>query len=164
MWLMNQFEEYVRHEVVPAIYMDCRTEGLPIWTAGASIGALYAVAMVCRYPDTFHRALGMSGTYDILRFAGTNRFTHDYFSAVPPRFVPHLAEDSAQLAQLRQRFIMLASGEGRAEAVEESWRMGNILGSMRVPNWVDSWGPEWHHDWPTWRNMMPKYLGEWTSQ
>ena len=106
----------------------------------------------------------MSGTYDILRFAGTNRFTHDYFSGVPPRFVPHLAEDSAQLAQLRQRFIMLASGEGRAEAVEESWRMGNILGSMRVPNWVDSWGPEWHHDWPTWRNMMPKYLGEWTSQ
>ena len=21
-------------------------------------------------------------------------------------------------------------------------------------------GPDWHHDWPTWRNMMPKYLEE----
>ena len=29
--------------------------------------------------------------------------------------------------------------------------------------YVDSWGPDWHHDWPTWRKMFPQYLGEWTA-
>jgi len=163
MWLISQFQEYVRREVVPAIQLDCRSEGIPIWTAGASIGALYAVAMVCRYPDVFHRALGMSGTYDLLRFAGTGHYTHDYYESVPLRFVPDLREDSDHLALLRQRFVLLASGEGRAEAIEESWLMARVLGHRKIPNWVDSWGGDWHHDWPTWRAMMPKYLGEWTS-
>lgn len=161
MWLMSQFQEYVRHEVVPAIYMDCNGEA-PVWATGASIGALHAVAMVCRYPDAFTRALAMSGTYDILRFAGTDRYTRHYYEATPLRFVPDLPEESAHLALLRQRFIMIASGEGRAESIEESWAMARVLGARKIPNWVSSWGPEWHHDWPTWRAMMPKYLGEWT--
>ena len=42
MWLQNQFHHYVRQEVVPAIRMDCRSEDIPIWTAGASIGAFHA--------------------------------------------------------------------------------------------------------------------------
>jgi len=160
MWMMNQFEEYVRREVVPAIYMDCHTDGIPIWTAGASIGAMYSVAAVCRYPEAFHRAIAMSGTYDILRFANTSHYTHDYFLSVPMRFLPHL--DEAHLDLLRQRFILLASGEGRAENMEESWAMARMLGEHLVPNWVDPWGPAWHHDWPTWRAMLPKYLDDWT--
>ena len=89
--------------------------------------------------------------------------THDYFVSVPLRFLPELGEDDPRLALLRQRFVLLASGEGRAEAVQESWNMARILGDRKVPNWVDSWGPSWHHDWETWREMLPKYLGEWTS-
>lgn len=162
MWLMNRFQQYVRREVAPAIYTDCQSEGIPIWTAGASIGALHATSMVCRWPEAFHRALAMSGTYDLLRFMGLDRYTHDYWAATPLRFVPDLHEDGDHLALLRQRFVMFASGEGRAEAIQESWNMARILGGRQVPNWVESWGPGWHHDWPTWRAMMPKYLGEWT--
>jgi len=66
------------------------------------------------------------------------------------------------LDELRKRFILLAMGAGRAEDPSESWAMANALGSKGVPNRVDPWGPEWHHDWPTWRNMLPKYLDEWT--
>ena len=58
--------------------------------------------------------------------------------------------------------IVLASGEGRAEDLGESWRMANVLGAPGVPNRVDPWGPQWHHDWPTWRKMLPQYLEEWT--
>lgn len=163
MWLMSQFQEYVRHEVAPAIWMDCRSDGLPIWTAGASIGALHATALVCRYPSVFHRALAMSGTYDLMRFAETDRYTADYYFAAPLRFVPNLPEDSPQLALLRQRFIMLASGSGRAESMPDTWGMARVLGDKRIPNWVEGWGPDWHHDWPTWRAMMPKYLKEWTT-
>ncbi len=162
MWLMNQFHQYVRHEVVPAIYTDCRTDGIPIWTAGASIGALHAVATLCRFPDVFHRALAMSGTYDLMRFVDGDHYTEDYHHAAPMRFVPHLDEDSDQLATARRRFVLLAAGAGRAENMGETWGMADVLGHRNIPNWVDPWGPDWHHDWPTWRAMLPKYFGEWT--
>ena len=60
--------------------------------------------------------------------------------------------------------VLFASGEGRAEDIGESWRVARILGDKGVPNRVDSWGEEWHHDWPTWRNMLVKYLDEMTAE
>ncbi len=161
MWLQHQFHQYVKHEVVPAIRMDCKTPDIPVWSAGASIGAFHAVAVVCRFPDLFHRALGMSGTYDLLRFIDSHGYSEEYFVSSPLHFVPTL--DGPHLDLLRQRFIVLASGEGRAENLGESWAMANVLGKKGIPNRVDPWGAEWHHDWPTWRNMLPHYLGEWTK-
>ena len=70
--------------------------------------------------------------------------------------------EGPHLEVLRSRFILIPSGEGRAEDISESWRMANVLGKKGVPNRVDLWGPAWHHDWPTWRAMLPKYLDEWT--
>ncbi|MCA9682215.1 MAG: hypothetical protein KC457_08470 [Myxococcales bacterium] len=161
MWLLNQFHQYIRHEVVPAIRKDCNNDDIPIWTAGASIGAFHAVSVLCRWPNIFHRALGMSGTWNILRFfKSDDRYTEDYFVSSPLQFVPTLA--GMHLDELRKRFVLIASGDGRAEDMGESWGLANVLGRMGVPNRVDPWGPEWHHDWPTWRAMLPKYLDEWT--
>jgi esterase/lipase superfamily enzyme len=162
MWLLNQFHQYVRHEVEPAIRTDCKTDDIPIWTTGASIGAFHSVAVTCRWPNVFHRALGMSGTWNIVRFfQSDNKYTDDYFVSSPLQFVPTLS--GMHLDELRKRFILMATGEGRAENINESWTMARTLGALGVPNRVDSWGPEWHHDWPTWRNMLPKYLDEWTQ-
>ncbi|KIG19232.1 hypothetical protein DB30_04697 [Enhygromyxa salina] len=162
MWLLNQFHQHVRHEVVPAIRKDCNSDDIGIWTTGASIGAFHAVAVTCRWPHIFHRALGMSGTWNILRFfKSEDKYTEDYFVSSPLQFVPTLG--GVHLEELRKRFILMASGSGRAEDMSESWGLANLLGSKGVPNRVDPWGDEWHHDWPTWRNMLPKYLGEWTS-
>jgi CheY-like chemotaxis protein len=55
-----------------------------------------------------------------------------------------------------------ASGEGKAENIGESWRIAGLLGEKGIPNRVDSWGPDWPHDWPTWRTMLPQYLDELT--
>ncbi len=45
-------------------------------------------------------------------------------------------------------------------SIGESWRMASVLGARSIPNRVDVWGPEWHHDWITWRAMLPKYLAD----
>ena len=47
-WLQNQFHEFVRREVVPAIRTDCQTPDIEIIAAGASIGAFNALAVLCR--------------------------------------------------------------------------------------------------------------------
>ena len=161
MWLQNQFHQYVRHEVVPAIRTDCKTPDIEVWSAGASIGAFHSVAAVCRFPDVFSRACAMSGTYDLRRFYSTHEFTDDFWVSSPLHFVPALS--GRHIEVLKTRMIVLASGEGRAEDLGESWRMANVLGARGIPNRVDPWGPNWHHDWPTWREMLPKYLGEWVK-
>jgi esterase/lipase superfamily enzyme len=159
MWLLNQFHECVRWEVVPAIQADLGGQAMDVITTGASIGAFNAVAVLCRYPDVFGAAIGMSGTYQIERFYA-DAWSQDLYFSAPLQFLPGL--DGGQLDRLRSRRVILASGEGAHEDVGESWRMADALGSKGVPNRVDDWGPQWEHDWPTWHRMLPQYLGELT--
>jgi esterase/lipase superfamily enzyme len=162
MAIQDGFHRYVRHEVVPAIRMDCREPQVPIWTAGGSFGAFHAVAVLCRFPDVFTRAVGMSGTYDLSRFfqAQPHEFTEHFRVSSPLHFLHRL--EGRHLEVLRQRFVLLMSGQGRAEDIGESWAMANALGRHGVPNRYDNWGPQWHHDWPTWRAMLPGVLTAWT--
>ena len=157
MWLLNQFHECVRHEVVPAIHADLGGQAMDVIAGGASIGAFNAVAMLCRYPDVFAAAIGMSGSYRIERFYD-EAFSQDLYFSAPLHFLPGL--DGPQLGRLRERFAILASGAGRWEDVGESWQMAAALGAKGIPNRVDDWGAEWDHEWTTWRAMLPQYLAE----
>ncbi len=158
-WLQNQYDAAIYHEVVPAIRADCHAPNIEIITAGASIGAFNAVATLCRHPDAFKLAIAMSGTYDLERFA-KGVFTEDLYFSSPLHYLPGLSEASEQLQRLRQRFILLPTGQGRWEDPGESWRIAEVLGAKGIPNRVDPWGTEWDHDWMTWREMLPKYLAE----
>ena len=157
-WLLNQFHDYVAHEVVPAIRSDCSDNAIEVLAAGASIGGFNAVAVTCRFPGLFRAAVGMSGTYDLERllgFAGNE----DYYFSSPLAFLPGLGEGQ-QLDLLRRRFVLLPYGQGRWENPDEAWRMARVLGDKQIPNRVVPWGSEYDHDWPTWREMLPLYLDE----
>jgi esterase/lipase superfamily enzyme len=157
MWLLNQFHACVRHEVVPAIEADLGGQSPRLIATGASIGAFNALAVLCRYPDQFDKAIGMSGTYAVQRFYDGQVSDDLYFSS-PVHFLPGL--EGPQLDLLRERFAVLAAGQGAWEDVGESWRAAEILGAKGIPNRVDAWGQEWPHDWQTWRQMLPQYLDE----
>jgi esterase/lipase superfamily enzyme len=157
--LQNGFDAFVYHELVPAIRRDCRSSDAEVIATGASIGAFNAVAAVCRHPDVFSHAIGMSGTYDPEKYLRGEFHTDLYFSS-PMHFLPRL--EGPSLDRLRERFVILTHGQGRWEDPGESWRMADVLGSRAIPNRVDAWGPEWDHDWPTWRAMLPRYLEELT--
>src|SRR6201986_2295180 len=88
-WLLNQFHDFVRWEVVPAIHADLGGQAIDVITTGASIGAFNAVAALCRYPDVFSAAIGMSGSYRIERFY-EGAWTEDLFFAAPLQFLPGL--------------------------------------------------------------------------
>ncbi|MEM6791309.1 MAG: alpha/beta hydrolase-fold protein [Myxococcota bacterium] len=159
-WTQTHFDACVYYEVVPAIHHDCRADGIEIVTAGASIGAFNAVAALCRHPDAFGAAVAMSGTFDLEPWLG-GHYDDDFYFSSPLHFVPQLT--GAPREVLRRRFVLLACGGGRWEDPEQSWRMAHVLGAQGVPNRVDPWGPEWDHDWPTWRRMLPQYLDELTG-
>ena len=163
MRVLNRFQDFVGYEVVPWIQDDCNDPSIDVMAAGSSIGAFHALAMLCRFPDAFSYALCMSGTYDLERFLKHETgiqagITEDFYRASPLHYLPDLTGET--LDRLRERFVLFASGRGRAEDIDESWRMASRLAGKGVPNRVDDWGEDWHHDWPTWRNMLLRYLDE----
>jgi esterase/lipase superfamily enzyme len=158
--LQNRFDEFVEREVVPAIRTDCSSAEIEVVAAGASIGAFNAMASLCRHPDLFKAAIALSGTYDLEKLFGF-RGDDGFYFASPMLFVANLPE-GRQLELLRRRFALLAFGQGRWEHSEESWRMADVLGGKGIPNRVEPWGHEYDHDWPTWRQMLPHYLGQLT--
>jgi esterase/lipase superfamily enzyme len=156
--VQNYFDAYVYREVVPLIRNDCGGVPIDIVTAGASIGAFNAVAVLVRHPDAFRVAIGMSGTYDLSQYL-EGHWNDDFYFSSPLHFLPGLG-NSGQLDALRHRFVVLATGEGRWEDPGESWRLASVLGEKGIPNRVDAWGREWDHDWSTWRVMLPRYLSD----
>ena len=157
MALLNAYHEFVRREVVPAMYADSGGTEQLVLATGSSIGAFNSVAVLCRYPDVFGAAIGMSGTYRIERFYD-GPVTRDFYEASPLHFLPDLQGPALDL--IRQRFVVLASGQGAHEDISESWVMANHLGRLGIPNRLDDWGVEWPHEWHTWRKMLPQYLAE----
>jgi esterase/lipase superfamily enzyme len=156
--VQNMFDAFVYQEFVPLIRRDCASTDIEIVTAGASIGAFNAVAALCRHPDVFRLAIGMSGTYDLSRYVD-GRWNDDFYFSSPLHYLPGLGE-GGHLDVLRRRMVILASGSGRWENVGESWAMARVLAGKGVPNRVDDWGPGFEHDWPTWWRMLPQYLSE----
>lgn len=159
-WYQNRFDDFIVSEIVPLIRRDCGDASAEIIAAGASLGAFNALAAVCRHPDLFSTAICMSGTYDFTRWMG-GEHTVDFHYASPIHFMPMMPEGE-QLARLRTRMVLLPTGDGDYEAPWESFLVARILGAKGVPNRVDVW-KDYRHDWTTWREMLPKYLGELTA-
>lgn len=155
MWLFNQFQQAVAHEVVPAIHADYGGP-TPVIVAGASIGAFNALALICRFPGLFRTAVCMSGTYHVETFL--RGFGEDLYFASPLHFLPGLEGETLEV--LRQRMVIFASGAGAWEDVGQSRSAAQVLGDKGIPNRVDDWGPGFGHDWPTWWAMLPTYLRE----
>lgn len=158
MWLQGRFDEFILHELVPAIRNDCRDDSIEIVSSGASVGAFWALSVLCRHPEVFRLAICMSGSYDhSYRLQG--HWSDDFYFSSPLHYLPDLG-DGDQLNRLRSRLVVLAFGGGRWENPQETWRIAEVLGSKGVPNRVDPWSEQHDHDWPTWREMLPLYLDD----
>jgi esterase/lipase superfamily enzyme len=154
-WLQARFDDYLVRELCPLLKNDSGGNTGFI-AAGASLGAYNALNAVCKHPDWFDGCVGMSGTYEFDRWVPGYR-DMDYYYNQPLLYVGNLPE-GPQLDTLRRAKIILASGQGRAEAAWETEKMGAILRGKGVQAHVEIWGHDVHHDWPTWRTMLPMFL------
>lgn len=153
----QQWNDYVFNEVVPFIRNNTSHE-TPIITCGASFGALHSMNLFLKRPDIINGVIAMSGVYDLTEY--TKGYFDDsvYFNS-PWHFMQHLT-DHAILEQIRQsRHIHILTGSGDYEDPGASGRFARVLYDKGIWYELDVWGPEWKHDWPTWRAMLPHYLG-----
>ena len=124
--------------------------------AGASLGAYNAINTAARLPDRIRAVVAMSGTYDFDRWMGGHR-DQDYYFHQPMYYLSGVPE-GPQLDGIRGVRWVVASGQGRAEAPDESRRVAKLLRDKGANVDLEIWGADAHHDWPTWRSMLPMFL------
>ena len=153
----QQFNDYVFNEVVPFIHMNSSRE-TPIITSGASFGALHSANLFFKRPDLIDGCISMSGVYDLTEYT-KGYYDEDVYFNSPCHYLPNLT-DHCFLEQIRKsHHILILTGSGSHEDPDASRRLGGILYNKGIWYELDIWGQDMSHDWPTWRSMLPHYLG-----
>ncbi|MCH9029841.1 MAG: esterase family protein [Bacteroidetes bacterium] len=152
----QQYNQYITEEVTPFI-RQLGSSSVPIVTTGASLGALHAVNLFLRNAYIFAGTIAMSGNYDLKSY--TNGYYDDncYFNS-PVDYLPRWNDENI-LNMLRHKSIIIASGQGSYEDPDASRKLSDILNAKGIQHWLDLWGHDVPHDWPTWRDMLPYFLG-----
>ena len=152
----QQWNSYVFNEVVPFIRSKTSNE-TPIITCGASFGALHSMNLFLKRPDLINGVVAMSGVYDLTEYT-KGHFDDDVYFNSPMHYMPNMT-DHTILEQIRNsRHIHILTGSGSFEDPSSSGRFAKILYDKGLWYELDVWGPEWPHDWNTWRSMLPQYL------
>jgi esterase/lipase superfamily enzyme len=152
----NQWNEYVFNEVVPFI-KNSTSANTPIIVSGASFGSLHSMNLFLKRPDLFSGVICMSGVYNLMEYTDGYYDEQVYFNS-PAHYLPNL-NDPWYLDNIRRsRHIHLFSGEGPYEAPNAAREFAGVLYNKGIWYELDIWGPEWRHDWPTWRAVLPHYM------
>lgn len=155
-WMQRQYDEYIRHEVIPFVRQDCQTWDIGVGTVGASLGAYHAANTLFKHPDVVKRCYALSGVYDMKRFMDGAYDDNFYFNN-PVDYLANLT-DSWVLGHLASCDIHIATGTGPWEQSGETYRLSSILSSRGIAHHLDDWGPMGGHDWPFWKHQLREYL------
>lgn len=155
------YEDWILHQVVPAIHRDCNGT-VDIMVTGPSFGAYHAVNFALKRADLFPLALCHSGVYDIanLPWAWGEGSEEVYFNN-PMDYVRGL--DGPHLDWLRDRVtIVITVGQGQWEdstgALASSRQLAAVLNEKGIRHELDVWGHDVAHDWPWWRRQLAHHL------
>jgi esterase/lipase superfamily enzyme len=127
---------------------------------GPSFGAYHAANLALRHAHLFPLALCLSGVYDVAAGGWGERGDAAYFHN-PMDYVSHLHGD--HLDWLRSRAsVLLVCGQGQWEdttgALESTRQFAGLLAQKGIRHELDVWGPEYPHDWPSWRAQLAHHL------
>lgn len=153
----QQFNAYVEQEVIPFI-KDKTSQDTKIIISGASLGALHSANLFFRRPDLFNGVIAMSGVYDLTAYSKGHYDDNVYYNS-PCHYLPNLTDEHTLHLLRSSGHIHLVTGSGDYEDPQASRNLSYILSNKAIPHELDIWGPDIKHDWPTWRQMLPTYLG-----
>ena len=136
----ESYDSFLYEDVLARIRADCRDPKIEPILMGASRGASTALTTLFRHPDSFRAAISISGIYD------------------PAPSLKGLT--APRLERLRQRLIILGSGEGDYERPADSRALSETLAAQNVPSRLSLWGRERDHSWSTWRDLSPRLLAQ----
>jgi esterase/lipase superfamily enzyme len=153
----QQFNQYIFEEVIPFIKTNTSNE-TPIIISGASFGALHSANLFFKRPDLLHGFIAMSGVYDLTAYT-KGYFDEDVYFNSPAHYLPNLTDHNILQQIRRSQHLHMLTGSGAHEDPDVARSLGGILYNKGINYELDVWGHDMAHDWPTWRAMLPHYLG-----
>lgn len=154
----HAYERFVLETLVPFVRADCGAPQSTMTATGCSMGAMYAALFVLKHPETFGRALCLSGRYRTSPLFEGQSSPDVYFND-PLAFLPNL--EGAALERVRRRaHLTLVVGRGPHEAgcIPETAEFGTWLARKGIPNHVAFWGHDSAHEYPWWQRQARHYL------
>lgn len=153
------YEEWILHVVGPWISGDAGGAG-EIAVTGVSFGAYHAANFALKRADLFPLAICQSGVYDVSVVGWGARGEAVYFNN-PMDYVTHLRGDHLDWLGSTVS-ILLVCGSGQWEdttgALDSTRRFAGLLGEKGIRHELDVWGPEYPHDWESWRAQLAHHL------
>lgn len=154
------FSEYIDEEVVPHIRRVLQDDQARVAIGGASFGAYFAADALFRRPDLYHALIGMSGMYQLGNFLEHGYSDENVYYHSPAWYVPRMPEGPVLQRLRTDAKIHLLCGRGEWE---EPWETESFAATLRekgIPHWLDMWGHDVPHDWPTWHRMLELVVRE----
>ena len=151
----QQYERHLLHEVLPPI--RCKNHDLRLMTMGCSMGGYQAVNLALRHPELFTGFLSLSGVFDLSLFLDGYCDEECYFH-LPTYYLPNLA-DPWYLTRMAKGNYTLATGWDDV-CLGDNQNLDRILREKGIAHRFEIWSSSNTHDWPTWRRMAMKFLGD----
>lgn len=151
---------YICDEVVPKIYeINGEDANNGIMTFGIALGALHALNFVLRKPDIFNQVLALSGIYHsgfyIKDYADELSFLNSPLDSLQQMKYNHPYVELYKKARI---FICVGQGFFEDECLRDTRELEFEFKRLGVPVFVDYWGYDKPHDWPSWLEQVPYFL------
>lgn len=146
------YDRYLVQEILP--FVRAKAERDDVVAYGASFGAFHAVNLSFRHPELISRVIAFSGVFDIHSFLDGYWDDTCYFHC-PTAYVPNW--DGEWTRRAGRIGIVLATGE-HDHLVRNTREMAGILRHKGVPVHEEIWEGVFGHDWPFWREHLPRFL------
>ena len=155
--LHERWFNYIVNELIPEVRIRDNEQFI---VTGCSMGGYHAGNFFFRRPDLFSTLFSMSGLF----YADYFFLNYDdelIYRNSPEAFLKDYNAPNVLLNRYRNKRIVLCCGQGQWEGVTQAstGRLGAILDSKGISNWVDIWGKDVFHDFEWWRKQVVYHFG-----
>lgn len=155
--LHERWFNYIVNELIPEVRIRDNEQFI---VTGCSMGGYHAGNFFFRRPDLFSTLFSMSGLFYADYFF-PNYDDELIYRNSPEAFLKDYNAPNVLLNRYRNKRIVLCCGQGQWEGVTQAstGRLGAILDSKGISNWVDIWGKDVFHDFEWWRKQVVYHFG-----
>lgn len=155
--LHERWFNYIVNELIPEVRIRDNEQFI---VTGCSMGGYHAGNFFFRRPDLFSTLFSMSGLFYADYFF-PNYDDELIYRNSPEAFLKDYNAPNVLLDRYRNKRIVLCCGQGQWEGVTQAstGRLGAILDSKGISNWVDIWGKDVFHDFEWWRKQVVYHFG-----
>ncbi|MDR8391833.1 alpha/beta hydrolase-fold protein [Aliifodinibius sp. S!AR15-10] len=148
-----QYESFVIEEVVPLIQENSAIDFLIV--CGVDTGGYHAINLGLKHPNSFGKAIGISGVYDILPFMD-NYYDENIYYNNPVDYLPNLTNEKL-LDKIRGVDFRLVSYANDPRK-DVAYRLDNIFKSKMLHHELDVWQMESDDEWDIWKQMFKIHI------